>query len=45
VDVSGKQASFGSGEKIAGESPVVKIFPDRVIINEDGYYASLMLAE
>lgn len=45
VDGGGKQSSYGLSDKIAGKFAILRIFDDRVVINEDGFYATLLLAE
>ncbi|MNI91359.1 hypothetical protein D3C73_1490050 [compost metagenome] len=43
IERSGRQQSYVSGEKINDTYPIVKILADRIIINENGFYAALML--
>lgn len=45
IESAGKQASYGLGDLIAGKFTILKIFQDRVVINEDGFYAALVLEE
>lgn len=44
IDSAGKQASYAPGDRIAGKFTLLRILPDRVVINENGFYAALMLA-
>lgn len=43
IEHSGQQFSYVSGEKINDSYPIMNILPDRIIINENGFYAALML--
>jgi general secretion pathway protein C len=43
IEGSGRQQSYVSGEAINDTYPIMKIFSDRVVINENGFYAALML--
>ncbi|OPJ99462.1 type II secretion system protein N [Serratia marcescens] len=43
IESGGTQKSYQVGEKISGKSIILRIFTDRVIINDNGYYASLLL--
>jgi len=43
IESAGKQTSYGLGDRIAGKFSVIRVFPDRVVINENGFYAALML--
>ncbi|CAI1070670.1 type II secretion system protein N [Serratia quinivorans] len=43
IEVSGRQQSYVSGEAINDTYPIIKIFSDRIVINENGFYAALML--
>ncbi|QGH61913.1 type II secretion system protein N [Serratia proteamaculans] len=43
IDGSGRQQSYVSGEAINDTYPIMKIFSDRIVINENGFYAALML--
>lgn len=45
IESAGKQASYGPGDLIAGKFTILKIFQDRVVINENGLYAALILKE
>lgn len=43
IEGSGRQQSYISGEAINDTYPIIKIFSDRIVINENGFYAALML--
>jgi general secretion pathway protein C len=43
IEDSGRQQSYVSGEAINDTYPIMKIFSDRIVINENGFYAALML--
>ncbi|CAI1749537.1 type II secretion system protein C [Serratia quinivorans] len=43
IEGLGRQQSYVSGEAINDTYPIMKIFSDRVVINENGFYAALML--
>lgn len=43
IEASGRQQSYLSGSAINDTYPIIKIFPDRIIINENGFYTALML--
>jgi general secretion pathway protein C len=43
IEGAGRQQSYVSGEAINDTYPIMKIFSDRVVINENGFYAALML--
>ncbi|WP_052130908.1 type II secretion system protein N [Erwinia typographi] len=43
IDSGGTQKSYLLGDKIAGEFPVLRILTDRVIIDDNGFYAALFL--
>ncbi|AGB84042.1 hypothetical protein D781_3848 [Serratia sp. FGI94] len=43
IESDGAQKSYQVGEKISGKSTILRILSDRVIINDNGYYASLIL--
>ncbi|WP_431223431.1 type II secretion system protein N [Serratia sp. L9] len=45
IESAGKQASYGLNDRIAGKFTILKIFQDRVVINENGFYATLVLQE
>lgn len=44
IDSGGKQASYAPSDRIAEKFTILRILPDRVVINENGFYAALMLA-
>lgn len=44
IDSDGKQASYALSERIADKFAILRILPDRVVINENGFYAALILA-
>lgn len=43
IEGAGRQQSYVSGEAINDTYPIMKIFSDRIVINENGFYAALML--
>lgn len=43
IESGGTQKTYQVGEKISGKSIILRILSDRVIINDNGYYASLIL--
>ncbi|CAI2092271.1 type II secretion system protein N [Serratia ficaria] len=43
IESGGAQKSYQIGERISGKSIILRILSDRVIINDNGYYASLIL--
>lgn len=43
IEASGRQQSYLSDSAINDIYPIIKIFPDRIIINENGFYAALIL--
>ncbi|MGF6190042.1 type II secretion system protein N [Serratia sp. 2723] len=45
IESGGKQVSYGISDRIAGKFTVLRILPDRVVINENGFYAALILAD
>lgn len=45
IESGGKQLSYGLHDRIAGKLPILKIFNDRVVINENGSYAAFILEE
>lgn len=45
IDSTGKQMSYGVNDRINGMAAIIKIFEDRVVINENGFYAALVLSE
>ncbi|HGM5491622.1 TPA: type II secretion system protein N [Serratia fonticola] len=44
IDSGGKQASYAPSDRIAEKFTILRILPDRVVINEHGFYAALILA-
>lgn len=45
IESGGKQLSYGLHDRIAGKLTILKIFHDRVVINENGSYAAFILEE
>lgn len=45
IESAGKQVSYVPGDRIAGKFTILRILPDRVVINQNGFYAALILAE
>jgi general secretion pathway protein C len=45
IESGGKQLSYGLHDRIAGKLTILKIFHDRVVINENGSYANFILEE
>lgn len=44
IDSGGKQASYVQSDRIGNKFIILRILPDRVVINENGFYAALILA-
>lgn len=45
IESAGKQQSYGLQDHVAGTLTILKIFNDRVIVNENGFYAAFILEE
>lgn len=45
IDSGGKQASYALSDRIDDKFIILRILPDRVVINENGFYAALILAD
>lgn|GEM_PF-1010257 len=46
IERAGKQASYGIGERIIDSNAVIlRILHDKILLNENGYYASMILKE
>lgn len=43
IDSGGKQASYVLSDRLAEKFTILRILPDRVVINENGFYAALIL--
>lgn len=45
IESAGKQQSYSVQDRVAGTLTILKIFNDRVIVNENGSYAAFILEE
>ncbi|MGB8667480.1 MAG: type II secretion system protein N, partial [Serratia inhibens] len=46
IERAGKQASYGMGDRIADSNVVIlRILQDKILLDENGYYASMVLKD
>lgn len=43
IESAGQQTSYGLNDRIAGKFTILRILQDRIVINENGFYAALIL--
>ncbi|MBO2006899.1 hypothetical protein J4732_11590 [Serratia marcescens] len=45
VEHGGKQTGYGVGDRLAGSNAIVRIVKNKILLDENGYYATLTFKE